>query len=180
MGNSGYDVQGCFELISLFALTMLTTCRRYPVDVLLMVTSCHCYIVFNPDTHSSNSVEEDYTDYRLQITGNMTFTVCWHTAEYWIKRPRLFFNSHVFPSLLSDGGVWQSSLQKAPFPSGSVDQLAQETLCQTRGSLAKCYLCQVSLLITLVISCFASVSCTFVLRLCHFLVIAVQPESSAW
>ena len=111
--------------------------------------------------------------HRLQIAGNMTFTVCWHTADYWIKRPCLFFNSHVFPSLLSDGGVWQSSLQKAPFPSGSVDQLTQETLCQARGSLAKCYLCQVSLSNTLVISCFASVSCTFVLRLCHFLVITV-------
>lgn len=45
---------------------------------------------------------------------------------------------------VSDGGVGESSLQKASFPSGSVDQLTQETLRQARRPLAERALCEVS------------------------------------
>lgn len=40
----------------------------------------------------------------------------------------LYVFTCVFVSV-SDGGVWESSLQKASFPSGPVDQLTQEALC---------------------------------------------------
>lgn len=36
---------GVWVNIFLFIFNMLTTCCRYPVDIILMVTSFHCYIV---------------------------------------------------------------------------------------------------------------------------------------
>lgn len=46
----------------------------------------------------------------------------------------------------SDGGVWQSPIQEAPFPSGLVDKFSTETLCQAGSSLAQCSISQVSVL----------------------------------
>lgn len=36
---------GVWVHIFLFIFNMLTTCSRYPVDIILMVTSSYCYIV---------------------------------------------------------------------------------------------------------------------------------------
>lgn len=124
-----------FGLISMFVLNILTTCCRYPVDIILMVTSFHCYIVSILAALQHMSL----CSWR-QIRGNMTFTIFLINCRLMNWEATLLRNS-----LLSDGGVWQSTRQKAPFPSGSVDQLAQETLCQARWSLAKRCLCQVSL-----------------------------------
>lgn len=123
-----------------------------------MVTSFYCYIVFSIVallSHVSHySVEVD----TKQIRGSLTFTVSRHTADYYIEK----LNVSLIISLpLPDGGVWQSSLQKAPFPSGSVDQLPQETLCQARWSLAQRYLCQVSLKLKL----FYLLFCSYVTRI---------------
>lgn len=57
-----------------------------------------------------------------------------------------FFSCSVSPRL--DGGVWQSSLPKTPFPSGPVDQFTQKTLCQVGWPLAERHLCQVSLMLS--------------------------------
>lgn len=106
-----------------------------------MVTSCHCYIVsiLALLTHiPHNSVEEDHGKHEIYSILTYCRLLNW----------KAIFVLNMCMSLsppLSDGGVWQSSLQKAPFPSGSVDQLAQETLCQAWGTLAQRYLCQVSL-----------------------------------
>lgn len=133
MGNSRFDFRGW---LGVFWVCFLS-CWQPAVGILLILSDgdimplLYC---FNPgiaDTHSSLQCRG-----RLkQIRGNTTFRVSWHTAQLNMS----------FSLPLSDGGVWQSSLQKAPFPSGSVDQLAQEALCQTRRPLAKRYLCQVSL-----------------------------------
>lgn len=105
---------------------MLTTCYRYPVCIVLTMTSFHCFIVFCPgiiDTHR-------WIEWRKRNNRNVYLSELHMHPVFWGG---------------SDGGVWQSSLQKASFPSRIVDQLSQETFCQTGTSLAQRYLRQVSL-----------------------------------